>query len=239
MVMISPGSYSGYQHTPTPRPSPTPTSTAYTSTVLGTICLLIVFAFLGVFWAAVFGGLAGAIAAWIQRAFRIRSHLGKTLIEGLLSPEFWTASPGTALAYIFLHVFVSVAIAGVLASMHGSVTLDAISVLAGGGAGGGPPPARTVGLFLVLVALIGAVVFAILSPLLVAGSILARMKDQGKSERERAPAAALFFHRPEPVALKISDGPHARTALIWPSAVEGAISGAIVGLILIVIDWVG
>ena len=240
MVMISPGSSSGYRpvtsHTPTP--TPTPTSTAYATTVLGTIGLLIVFALLGVFWAAIFGGLAGAVAAWIQRAFRIRSHLGKRLMEGLLSPEFWTAAPGTALPYILLHVLVGTAVGGAMALAHWSVALDGVSVLAGGvGGGGGPPPAAAIGWFIFLVALITAALFAILSPLFVAGSILTRMKVQGKSEKERGRAAALLLHRSEAAAFEISERANVRAATIWPSAVEGAISGALVSLIWIAIGW--
>ncbi len=204
-------------------------------TVVTTVVFLGAFIYLGAFPSAFFGALAGIVSAWLQRGFRIRNKFGLSLVESLITSHFWTEVPKTAAAQVLLGALAGVVAAGIAGWVSLPVDAHHIStVLAAAIGSGGPPPTggAFIGFFLLIV-VVCVIVYLILNPL-IAHKILHEMLGGSVESVSGKIAASLFLHEySEPQAAAIAKRPDLHVKMLWPSAVEGAITGALVSLVLI------
>jgi hypothetical protein len=111
--------------------------------------------------AAILGALSGAIAAWLDRARKIRSELGHSFISSLLSPEMFAPDfvcrliVSTFVGWTVASAFASIGLVGVAAGdLHGLV-----DIVTGGG-GGGPNPGEPISVIYWLLVLLAALLAA-------------------------------------------------------------------------------
>lgn len=206
-----------------------------TVTVITAVVLLGVFAALGAFQSAFFGALAGVVSAWLQRGFRIHNKVGLSLVESLITSRFWTEAPKTAAVQVLLGALAGVVAAGVAGWVGLPIGAYHISTVMQAGVGGGEPPIAGALLgFILIIVFACVIVYLIINPL-IARRLLDELFKGGVESVSGKVVASLFLHESsETSAAATATGKDLGMRMLWPSAVEGAITGGSISLILII-----
>lgn len=224
-------STSSSSNTSTPMPA---NEKASLTTVITAAALLVAFYFLGALMAALLGAVAGLVSAWLQRGFRLRSKFGLSLAESLVTSKFWEEAASTAVVQIFLGALAGVAAAGIAGWMGLPIGAYRISLVLGGGGSGGSDPANGLLIFALLIIIVCIIVYLIFNPI-IARSLIEEALKGGVEAVAAKSVVSLLLHKPRDSEIDSNTRAHLRVSLLWPSAVEGAITGVLVCLILILV----
>lgn len=196
-----------------------------TSAAMG---FLIFFFYAGSGVAALFGAVAGLLAAWLQRGLRLRSHLRRRLWSSPMTVKFWTDARPTAAAQILVG-----AVAGIVAGgLTGWIGLPieasrSSSFLSVGQFGVG----RAL-LFVMLSLTACIMIYVLLNPILGNKNLEEAIKGGTDSEAAQS-VASLLLHKPREFVIDGGTGTFYWARLLKPSAVEGTVHGVMVCVFLI------
>lgn len=199
-----------------------------------TVTLLITFGVVHAFEAALFGAAAGLVSAWLQRGLRLRSKFGLGLSDALITSKFWEEAPSTALAQIVLGTIAGLAAGGVAGWMGMPIGAYGIGAVLGGGAGGGSSGGGVLLLFILAIIIVCIIVYLLLNPV-IGHAVLTEALKAGIEAVAAKSVVSLMLHRARDEEIDSHTREHLRAGLLWPSAIEGACSGAVVCLVLLLV----